>query len=180
MKKILLAALLISFLTPGFSQYSVENKYRKAVFVEALGNGLLLSANYDMRLKKGVQDGLGIRVGMGGFSFDAFDTEGLIVDVGVISLPLEVNYMVGKKRTAFEAGIGTTLVYATASVNDFTSPDNDLLTARGFGATGFLNIGFRAQPLNNGLIFRINWNPGFNSSGFYPTWFGMSLGYSFK
>ena len=89
-----------------------------------------------------------------------------------------VNYLVGAKRSAFEAGIGITPMYASLDIYSPTKPE--LADHNGWGASGFLNLGYRFQPLNNGFVFRANWTPAFNSTGFSPSWFGLSLGYGFK
>ena len=46
----------------------------KAVYVEGLGSGLLLSVNYNFRLRN-TQDGLGMRIGVGGLSLAATATD---------------------------------------------------------------------------------------------------------
>ncbi len=149
---------------------------RKTVFLEVLGNGIIASGNFDLRLKPGQNDGLGLRGGVGGGSFSGYDDQGNSASIGIITFPLAVNYLVGKKRSSFESGVGITPMYLTASgtVND------DIVSGKAFGVTGFLNAGYRYQPINNGLMFHVKWTPAFNSSGFSSKWFGLGLGYSFK
>lgn len=170
MKKILLFILLLLIVSTSFAQR------RKTIFAEALGNGVLLSGNFDIRLKPNQNDGLGFRAGIGGGSLSATDGMGSSVSAGLVTFPLSVNYVVGKKRSGFESGVGLTPMYATASVQT----NSEFAEGNGFGVTGFLNAGYRYQPINNGVAFRINWAPAFNSAGFSPEWFGLSLGYSFK
>ena len=83
----------------------------KAVYVEGLGSGLLLSVNYDFRFRN-TQDGLGMRIGVGGLSLaaTATDNNGATspARLGVVTLPVLVNYLVGKGRFAFEMGAGIT------------------------------------------------------------------------
>ncbi|MEJ7694632.1 hypothetical protein [Daejeonella sp.] len=149
---------------------------RKTVFLEVLGNGLKASGNFDLRLKPDQNDGLGLRAGVGGGSFSGYDDQGNSASIGIITFPLAVNYLVGKKRSSFESGIGITPMYVTASgtVND------NIFSGSGLTVTGFLNAGYRYQPLNNGLMLHLKWTPAFNSSGFSPQWFGLGIGYSFK
>jgi len=47
---------------------------RKTVFLEVLGNGLIASGNFDLRLKPAQNDGLGLRAGVGGAVFPAMMT----------------------------------------------------------------------------------------------------------
>ncbi len=170
MKKLITCILLSLFFFTTLAQR------RKTVFLEVLGNGLLASGNFDLRLKPNENDGLGFRAGVGGGSFSGYDDQGNSASIGVVTFPLAVNYLVGKKRSLFESGIGITPMYMTASgtIND------NIVSGNGLSVTGFLNAGYRYQPLNNGLMFHVKWTPAFNSSGFSPKWFGLGLGYSFR
>ena len=173
MKKIFLIACVVNILTVLSSKAQFESnqiKYSKAVFIELGGNGLLFSANYEMRFKKGEQDGIGIRAGIGGIS----GTDNIGNSVGVLTLPLAINNIIGKRRSAFETGVGITPVIASVKGTSFT---NDFKTT---GIVGFINIGYRFQPIKNGFLFKINWTPVISGGGFEPRWFGIALGYGFK
>ncbi len=167
--------VMIFYMTNLISQ-SESSTRRKAVFIEFLGNGLLISGNFDMRFKKGQQDGLGFRAGFGGLTITGIDEAGFSAKAGIFNFPLELNYLVGKKRSAFEGGIGLTPLYLNAKLKI----EDSKISGSGFGANGFISIGYRFQPLDKGFLFRINWCPIINSSGISPAWFGLSLGYSFK
>lgn len=146
----------------------------KAVYVEGLGSGVLLSANYDFRFKP-TQDGLGMRIGLGGGTFSDQNSN---ARAGLVTLPVQVNYLVGKRRAAFEMGAGVTPIYVNASgTNQATG---DFISGNGFGAFGSLNLGLRLQPIRNGVVFRLNWVPTVSNTGFYPRWLGVSLGFAFK
>lgn len=149
---------------------------RKTVFLEVFGNGLIASGNFDLRLKPDQNDGFGLRAGVGGGSFSGYDDQGNSVSIGVVTFPLAINYLVGKKRSSFESGLGITPMYLSApgTITD------EIVSGKGFSVTGFLNAGYRYQPINNGLMFHVKWTPAVNSSGFSPKWFGLGLGYSFK
>lgn len=152
----------------------------KAIYLEGLGSGLLLSANYDFRFKP-TQDGAGMRIGVGGGSFDATVTSGGTTSagtLGVVTLPVLVNYLAGKGRFAFEGGAGVTPIYISASSG--STVNNDFVRNTGFGVFGTLNVGVRAQPIRNGVVFRLNWTPVISDAGFQPQWAGISLGYGFK
>lgn len=168
------AKLVLTFLF--LCSTAVVAQRRKSIYAEALGNGIIVSANYDMRLKKNQNDGLGFRAGIGGGSLAGYDETGMSANIGVLTFPLSLNYVVGKKRSGFETGAGFTPIYVSASVET----DTEFAHADGLGVTGFLNAGYRFQPINSGVMFRVNWTPAFNRSGFIPGWFGLSLGYSFK
>jgi hypothetical protein len=113
----------------------------KSVFAEFGGNGIL-NANFDTRFKQNRNDGLGFRAGAG--------TAGTF-----ITLPLALNYIIGKRRHGFEAGVGITPIYDTT--------DNGV-NIIGYGrrdespklyAMSLLTAGYRLQSYN-GFMLRAN------------------------
>lgn len=189
MKKLFL--LFIGILVAGatFAQTEVYNStqpafdgFHKNIFVEGLGAGLLGSVNYDMRLQRGRMDGIGFRAGIGGANLNGTDDYGEPAHIGIITVPLEFNYLVGKKRSSFLAGIGLLPIYASVQGNGTinTTGERAFIDAEGFGFAGYLSLGYRFQPLRNGFMFQINWNPLISKSGFSPAWLGLSIGYGFK
>jgi hypothetical protein len=141
-----------------------DGKYRKSIFGELLGNGLITSVNYDTRFKPDRNDGFGLRVGIGYFP-------------SLFTLPMGINYIVGKRRSGFESGIGITPFYDIQSVDE-----------RKFTTVALLTVGYRFQPIDNGFLFRVNGSIGYDkrklvfpeSGGFIIPWPGLSIGYSFK
>jgi len=153
------ALLLTSFFKPCHAQVAAQN-----VFVEIGGPGLLLSANYDTRLTA-QRGGIGIRAGLGYLSVD---------DVSLLTVPLQLNYLLGQDKQYFEVGLGGTYVNLTASSDNFlfgNAPGQFIGTA---------TFGYRYQPLNSGFSFRANIDPVFDAHNFYPFWFGLSFGYTIK
>lgn len=159
MKKLLLTALLVSATSLALQ----AQKAAKSIYFELGGPGLA-SVNYDMRFNK-KEDGLGFRVGVGGFTLnDDFD------DATVIFLPAGLNYLLGKDgKNYFEVGGGITLVSASDNA------DNGTFT----GTFGHLNFGYRLQPAKGGFLFRAGIVPIFSSEGFIPYYAGISFGYKF-
>ena len=133
----------------------------KAVYVEIGGPGLA-SVNYDMRFQK-KEDGLGFRVGLGGFSLDGEST---------VFVPFGLTYLLGKdERNYFELGGGVTYVSVS---------ENPEVTSGNFSSTfGHLYFGYRIQPKNGGFLFRAGIVPVFYKNGFMPYWAGISFGYKF-
>lgn len=160
-----------------FGGDATDAKFRKNVFVEGLGNGLLISANYDMRFKRGASDGLGFRVGIGGGSVEGYTSNNDYINGNVMTFPLSVNYLAGKRRSYFEAGLGITPVFVNADLAIF---EDEIYSGKGWGAAGFINVGYRFQPIRNGVMFRLDWTPAITSEGFFPGFFGASLDYSFQ
>ncbi|GAB3273172.1 hypothetical protein GCM10027347_45340 [Larkinella harenae] len=172
LSKVLFALLVLVGLA--LSGHAQEGGRNKAIYAEALGSGLTLSLNYDFRFKP-TQSGLGMRAGIGGGSFSDNNSD---VRAGIVTAPILVNYLIGERRVAFEAGAGITMLYATASGTD--SGTGEFIRRKGFGAFGSINTGLRLQPIRNGAIFRLTWTPVVNGDGFRAGWFGVSLGYAFK
>ncbi len=181
--KLIVLVLSISLSFPIFSQHKHSPEFdtrHKNIYVEFLGSHILLGVNFDMRLNKGQMDGIGLRGGIGGLHVSVEDGDDE-ADLGLVTFPLEFNHLIGKRRSSFETGIGILPAYATISgEGEFT--DYEYIEAEGFGIAGaFLTLGYRLQPLNNGFMLQINWNPLIlRNSGFRVGWFGLSLGMGFK
>ncbi|MEJ6980007.1 hypothetical protein WG906_06070 [Pedobacter sp. P351] len=142
------------------------SRFKKSIFIEVLGNGGLASGNFDMRLKKNHNDGLGFRVGIG--AGDYIGTDLNIADRNT-TVPLNINYIFGARRSGFETGVGITPQFT------FNNASDDKFTA-----TGFVNMGYRYQALKEGPIFRIAFTPAYGASKQLTPWAGASLGYCFK
>lgn len=136
----------------------------KGYYLEVGGAGLAISANYDSRFGK-ERNGWGYRVGVGGF-----------VSGGnkVITVPFQVNYLIGEHSSMFELGAGTTFLNSTGD-NKGKTWEFDKIT--GFVATG--SIGYRYQPEHKGINFRIAFTPILYDEGVIPAG-GISIGYTFK
>jgi hypothetical protein len=177
MKTKLFTVLFVAFSIQVKAQSVNSDSHKKAVFVEAFGQGLHASLNYDMRFRRGAQSGLGFRVGVGGiFTGTSYSDAGNNTN-GAVAFPIGLNYLTGENKSSFEAGLGFTPHYADTNIDSPTNPK--IITENGWGANGYLNLGYRFQPLNNGFLFRLNWTPVISSTGFLAQNFGISAGYSF-
>lgn len=145
---------------------SDKQGFRQAVFIELLGNSPLMTLNYDKMLKRHHNDGFGVRAGFGLGEYIDSDYAQM---PNYLSIPIGVTYIIGPKRHALEAGIGYTAQF-------LTSPIPEKLPSR---SSGNLNLGYRFQPLKDGLLFRLNWAPYYRRQVF-TGWAGVSFGYSFK
>lgn len=181
MKKHLFTALfLMGLSTIAYSQKEVPqfDTRHKNIYGEFLGSNLLAGVNFDMRLNKGQMDGIGFRAGIGGVSVSVPNSQTMTTTrVGVVTVPLEFNHLVGKRSSSFVSGVGIIPVYASAST---TGAEYNL--AEGVGIIGgFLNLGYRYQPKRTGVMFQVNWNPMIiRGSGFHAGWIGVGLGIGFK
>jgi hypothetical protein len=133
----------------------------KAVFFELGGPGLA-SINFDTRFT-GKQDGIGGRVGVGGFSVDGN---------GIVFVPIGVNYLLGKDdKHYFELGGGFTPTFASG---DDVDDDGKFTTT-----FGHLMFGYRLAPAEGGFTFRAFISPVFGKGFFIPYYGGVSFGYKF-
>lgn len=133
-----------------------KSGYKKAIFLEIFGNGYLGSFNYDIRLKKDRNDGFGLRGGIGIGEFYKGDI--IIRTVRYTTLPLNVNYILGKKRGGLETGVGITPSF---NFNNEPGFSNVKLGA-------FLNVQYRYKPMKEGFVFRIGSTPYFDRERFEP------------
>lgn len=140
-----------------------SEKRAQNIFVELGGQGLLFTANYDTRFSKR-RDGLGGRVGIGYIAADGDNAT---------TVPLSLNYLLGKGKHFFEMGLGATLLATKASDHSFVFNDNDSYII------GTMSFSYRLQPVDRGFSFRAGLTPVFNKDFFIPYYAGLSLGYSF-
>ncbi len=156
MKKILLIATIFT-LAAG----NVHAQAAKSVYFELGGPGLA-SFNFDTRFSN-KEDGIGGRIGIGGFSVDG---------EGAVFIPIGLNYLFGKdQKNYFEIGAGATPVIISSS--DSNGDGNFTSTF------GWLNFGYRLQPVKGGFTFRAFITPVFGEWGFFPYYGGVSFGYKF-
>ena len=143
------------------SDYCKAQSHGNNVYFELGGPGVA-AINYDMRFQK-KEDGLGFRVGIGGFSIDGSSA---------VFVPLGLNYLMSKdERNYFELGAGLTIVSTHPSINSDGSDFNTTF--------GHLYFGYRRQPKNGGFLFRAGLVPIFGKGFFLPFYAGVSLGYKF-
>lgn len=157
-----------------FSAVMAQQKTR-SLSVELFGAQTIAGINYDSRFKG--NSGLGYRVGIG---YGYGDTSGLIDQKNNgVGVPLELNYLLGKKNSKLELGFGASLgVYQVKETigyvkdtwwypggenTDETSPKTYFYTSSRtqFGYFFFGDIGYRYQR-PNGFMFRVGVSPSFN------------------
>lgn len=168
---------LKKFYKKGFAK-TYTSKPSQTVFVEAGGNSIIWSANYERRFSKRL-DGFGFRVGIGYFPINNFN---------LISIPVGINILAGMKGNFLEMGLNATIVHSKytktisgvnpiASFGQIEFKDNQTQTLIG------LPIGYRYQSVKNPFNFRIGVEPilGNRADGnavFIVTGH-LSLGYTF-
>lgn len=164
--------LLISILFIGLQQswaqaqnINSENasyiRVKNLAYLELGGNGVGYSFNYERRLTNRLWGRIGV-----GYAPVPF--------VRFAAIPLGVSYLFGDKANFLETGLVTTFAYADVDAL-FDSEDG-----QEFGVILSPIIGYRFQPLEKNLFFKIAFTPLFTpfETKFLPSG-GLSVGYSF-
>jgi hypothetical protein len=134
---------------------------RNALYLEAGGNGLFASLNYDRQLTK--NPGPGIRVGLGFYSEDAF----------YLTIPVSLYYLfpLKKEGSFLEAGAGCTWVRKDAIIFTKAQSSNDNFTC-------FVpSFGYRKQTKKQ-TVWRVMVTPVASKYSLLP-WLGCSIGKMF-
>ena len=156
MKRIIFICVLLFLCIGSNAQISKRyNTLSRAVYVEFGGSGVLAGLNYDSRFSE--HSRWGYRIGVahtltkleeigvcdgGGYTLSGFN------------VPLEINYLVGKKERKSKLDLGT-----GANLGYYDKGDEYI-----FGHFIFLNVGYRYQP-KQGMTFRVGISPKFDFGG---------------
>lgn len=158
MKQFLLLMICSMLMIFSFAQTTFK---KNDIYLEAGGNGLFASVNYERQLTK--QPGLGVRLGVGFYTENAF----------YLTLPVGINYLFELKtnksfKSFIDAGLGVTWTYINGKI--FNQYAKDL--------TNFIpSIGYRRHTQKD-LMWRISVTPVINDETFVP-WLGFSIGKRF-
>lgn len=148
---------------PDRNENFIEEGYRsQSIYFEVLGAGALYSFNYDTRFQSTL-NGLGGRVGV---SFISIENN------SVFTLPVMLNYLLGKEGRYFEMGLGATFI-------SFDADDDGVLFVDDSGFFGTMVFGYRYQPTDGGFMFRAGASPLFGNGNFIPYYPYLSFGYNF-
>jgi hypothetical protein len=172
--------LLLTFFTALLSHVASAQSYSSTksdttithrpenIYAEIGSAGLFYSLNYDTRFGN-QRNGLGVRLGFAIWS---------PTSTTFISVPFQLNYLIGHKSNFLELGAGATLLTANKPYygnpllgNHFTNISTSVLPTT--------TIGYRHQPFHHGVNFGVSVNPMLLNGIFIP-YFGGSLGYTFK
>lgn len=159
----LLVFLLIA--TVGQAQEPMVYKRSQSVFGELWGVGYLYSVNYDTRFAP-KRNGLGARVGAGYWNYGEHN------QLDRFSVPVQLNYLLGKRSHLFEAGAGVTYLYSDGGGSVWGATDEP-----GSALYPTLLVGYRYQPLK-GITARAGGTVMFGSF-LDAARFHVSLGYAF-
>lgn len=170
MRKIYLLFLAILFTGLLAAQPLLAQTKTNSIYLELGGPGGIYSLNYDIRFQNSIE-GWGARIGV---SYFALDGESLF------TIPVQINYLMGKDGNYFELGAGVTYGYRD---DDYPHAGcscvipQDAFNHHVF--YGSITIGYRYQPPNGGFLFRIGLSPLFNKETFQLFYPYLSAGFSF-
>lgn len=162
--------LLIAARFPLAAQENHIPYSQNAIYIEGLGPGLLYSVNYDRRITPNIS----VRLG---FTYWSLELP-FILTVQRISLtafPLMVNFLTGEGEGHLELGIGPMPSFTSSHSEDIFGSTSQ---SSGKSVVGIATLGYRFQPREAGLFFRISFTPLFTFKKFVP-WVGISVGGTF-
>jgi len=145
------------------SQLSAQTTFEKNdIYLEAGGNGLLGSVNYERQVTE--KPGLGFRFGFGFYVEQAF----------YVTVPIGLNYLFPLKnnRSFIEAGLG--LTFATFDRRTF---DYDHYYGENNSANFVPSVGYRRHTKHS-VMWRVSATPIINRYATTP-WIGASIGKRF-
>lgn len=155
MRKILFFTVAIF----AFCQLPAQKSFkRNTAYFEILGNGLVLSLNYERQITN-----------KPGFGFHA----GVALAGDKPAFPLGVKYLfdLGKQRSFLEVGAGVTLAELDMWEPNYNQPKADPYKA------GFIpSVGYRYHA-PRGFMLRVNYTPVFNKYETELLFFGVSIGW---
>lgn len=140
----------------------------QSFYVEVGGPGFI-SANYDFRFHE-TRNGIGARAGVGYFSVDG---------ESFLTVPLQLNYLMGEAGHYFEMGIGASYVRNSYDFYSWTGNAEHNERKTDSKALGSLVFGYRKQPVDGGFTFRAGLSPILFDGDFIPYLPYVSFGYSF-
>lgn len=175
MKKIISLLILTVFAFALNAQTTTAEPATRSVYIELGGPSVIYSLNYDFMFNRASTTGWGARVGAGASAGGDFN---------FVSIPLMVNYLLGKHNNFFELSAGPVINFGDEML--YIDPE----VAPVFGS---IYIGYRLQPADQGFLFRagvpihfgvneeFDWETNETVNQFYilPFYPGVSFGYAF-
>lgn len=159
MRKQILTAFSLCIATLSLGQSTFK---QNDIYLEAGGNGLFSSVNYERQLTK--EPGLGVRIGVGFYSENAF----------YLTIPVGINYLFKLKneKSFIDAGLGTSWTRIDGKLF------GDSKNSNGDHFVNFIpSIGYRRHTTSS-VMWRISVTPVANKYGLVP-WIGASIGKRF-
>lgn len=177
-----------------FTKQKKELKRNKAILlntimIKDLEQTLFFSASaIDMRFKKGKSNGFGFSAGLGtalnynaieDFAyFEINDSKG-IDHPKFITIPISINYLIGKKNHHIELGIEALSAIITGKALNYNGIIPTKTNYTTFRISPFPLIGYRYQPKGKGLMVNAIWRPMPDYFTTITPIFSLGVGYGF-
>ena len=142
------------------------------LFVEALGNGLLYSVNYERLIERWR---IGLRAGASFFTYSvsSYERSG---NLTIVSFPLVASYYLRWREHNLQLGLGASVLYDGAASDSQGISFGGDGSGLGLAATGV--IGYRYIPRQRGVVFGVGFTPLLRVGSFLP-WPGANIGFAF-
>ncbi len=166
--------ILILFFSLDIHAQKNHSEHASQFQVELLGPAGLFSLNVDSRFAK-KENGIGFKIGLGGSPVGMF---GETCNSGSqISVPLGLNYLIGKRKHFIEVGGGGVLAIISATKRYCEGFESGFFSDE-TGPYGYASLGYRYQPFEKkGITFRAFVSPLFQQGFNTKVWGGGSIGY---
>lgn len=174
--------LLLTFLfffdaTAQSSQRIEESKTRKKnIFIGLFSSNNLMSINYDMRFSKKKENGLGFGLG---FGYTPYVKNFTLAKY--ISVPVEINYLIGKRKHFGKIGLGYLYNYSWTDLL-FTTNSDEPFFWESKEHYVYVPVAYRFQAIEKGLFLELVVNSAVSKdlTGINMEIFpGLNIGYSF-
>ena len=163
MNKMLFVLIFFSVSTLSNSQ---EITKKNIFFIEAFGNGLFASINYERLILNNNQ--IAFRCGLGSYFTTSINSKN-------ITIPISVNYILNLYKHNANVDFGFGLTYSKADVRLYVMvKPNELYNNNQSYFNYIPSIGYRYHTESN-LMWRISFTPIINNYGFLP-YLSLSLG----
>ncbi len=175
-KKILFCLGFVITTAISFSQENGYPTHSSQIMIEYSGPGGQWSLQFESRFKKQT-DGSGYTIGFGSAPYDLEETcnEG-----GFLTIPLGLNYLVGKRDHKLEVGGGMVLKLFGAGTKVWCPEIDDNFYENGNPVYFYCLLGYRYQPAFKRLSGRIFVSPLFQKDFSPKVWGGASIGWRFR
>lgn len=151
MKKIFISLLALSLLTSKMYSQQINSGTTKAVQVELLGTYNMAGVSYEIR-PASLKNKIGFKFGVG-FGFTNDDRVHLsslkpsAIFIGqqayqIVSLPMQANYLLGKKNHKLELGVGISPYVTNVKLDDKSN----------LGCYWTTNVGYRYQNMRKKFV----------------------------
>jgi hypothetical protein len=176
MKRLQLCFVYILFISITCFSQSKFSSHSSQIQFEVFGPGSLFSLNFDSRFAP-KENGLGFSIGLGGSPLGVLGKS--CNTGGLMALPVDINYLVGKKQHFAEVGVGGTLV-VIGSTKKYCQDFDYGFFSDVTESYLFLTAGYRYQPFKRkGFTYRVFISPLFQNHFPVKLWGGVSIGRRF-